>query len=61
MCDIVRCSRDVHDVSHKVVAVGSRSVASAQQFIDEKAGGDRSIKAYGSYDEVFADSVCVLQ
>lgn len=49
--------RDVHDVVHKVVAVGSRSVVSAQKFIDEKAGGDKSIKALGSYAAVFADPV----
>lgn len=42
---------------HKVVAVGSRSVDSAQKFIDEKAGGDKTIKAFGSYDAVFADPV----
>ncbi|KAF5362083.1 hypothetical protein D9756_002445 [Leucocoprinus leucothites] len=32
------------------------SVAKAQEFIDANAGGDKSIKPYGSYDEVFADS-----
>lgn len=54
-------SRDVHDVVHKVVAIGSRSVESAQKFIDDKANGDKSIKAYGSYDEVFTDTVSLLE
>ncbi|KAH7909082.1 hypothetical protein BJ138DRAFT_274297 [Hygrophoropsis aurantiaca] len=48
-------TRDVHDVVHKITAVGSRSVAKADEFIAEFAGGDKSIKAYGSYTEVFAD------
>jgi hypothetical protein len=48
----------VHDVVHKVAAVGSRSLEKAQKFIRTSAGGDQSIKAYGSYDEVFADKVC---
>lgn len=51
------CSRDVHDVVHKVTAVGSRSVHSAVQFIAEHANGDPSIKAHGSYAEVYADNV----
>lgn len=50
-------SRKVHDVVHKVTAVGSRSVNSAVQFIAEHANGDPSIKAYGSYGEVYADNV----
>lgn len=45
---------------HKVTAVGSRSRESAQKFIKDVAGGDDSIKAYGSYKEVFADEVCTL-
>ncbi|RDB23614.1 D-xylose 1-dehydrogenase (NADP(+)) [Hypsizygus marmoreus] len=48
-------TRDVHDVVHKVVAVGSRTTEKAQDFIDTIAGGDKSIKAYGSYEEVYAD------
>ncbi len=49
--------RDVHDVVHKVAAVGSRSVASAEKFISTVAGGDKAIKAYGTYEEVYADKV----
>jgi hypothetical protein len=49
--------RDVHDVVHKVVAVGSRSLNKAQEFIKNSAGGDLSINAYGTYDEVYADKV----
>lgn len=47
----------MHDVVHKVVAVGSRVLDKAQNFIKYVAGGDPSIKAYGSYDEVYADEV----
>lgn len=50
-------SRNVHDVVHKVAAVGSRKIESAQDFINNVAGGDRSIKAYGSYEEVYVDKV----
>ncbi|KIJ20796.1 hypothetical protein PAXINDRAFT_165640 [Paxillus involutus ATCC 200175] len=49
-------TRDVHDLVHKVTAVGSRNVDSAKKFIAEYAVGDSSIKAYGSYAEVYADS-----
>ena len=45
------------DVAHSVVAVGSRSVESAQKFIDAYINGDKNVKAYGSYAEVFADKV----
>ena len=48
-------SRDVYDIVHKVAAVGSRSIQKAQDFIDLHAGGDKSIKAYGTYAEVYAD------
>jgi predicted dehydrogenase len=48
-------TRGVDDVVHKVSAVGSRSVSKAQEFINEYAGGDKAIKAYGTYDEVYAD------
>lgn len=46
-------SRDVHDVVHKVTAVGSRDVSKAQQFIDKNITGDakNEAKAYGSYEE----------
>jgi len=48
-------TRDVNDLVHKITAVGSRAVKSAQEFINAYASGDSSIKAYGSYDEVYAD------
>ncbi|KAF8196759.1 NAD(P)-binding protein [Mycena galopus ATCC 62051] len=48
-------TRDVHDVVHKVSAVGSRKVETAQDFIGVNAGGDTTIKAYGSYEQVYAD------
>lgn len=37
--------------------MGSRSVESAQKFIQDYAKGDSSIKAYGTYEEVYADPV----
>ena len=50
-------SRDVKDVAHKVIAVGSRSVESAQKFIDKLAGPNSDIRACGSYDEVYNSPV----
>ena len=46
----------MHDVAHKIVAVGSRSVDSAKKFIDAEIK-DEKVKAYGSYDELLADPV----
>ncbi|TFK26237.1 NAD(P)-binding protein [Coprinopsis marcescibilis] len=48
-------TRDTRDVAHKVVAVGSRTVESAQAFIDRLIPENDEVKAYGSYDGVFAD------
>ncbi|KAF6761551.1 hypothetical protein DFP72DRAFT_803397 [Ephemerocybe angulata] len=48
-------SRNVHDVAHKVMAVGSRTVERAKEFIDKFANGDQSIAPYGTYQEVFDD------
>ncbi|KAJ8694783.1 hypothetical protein PTI98_007433 [Pleurotus ostreatus] len=48
-------TRGVEDVVHKVAAVGSRTVDKAKEFIATVAGGDETIKAYGSYAEVYAD------
>jgi hypothetical protein len=69
-------TRDASDVSHKITAVGSRSTESAQKFIDKlKAFGDdknhpsswgvghgvlEGVKAYATYEEVFADKVSQL-
>ena len=39
------------------MSVGSRSVEKAQEFIDRVAGGNKSIKAFGTYEEVYADKV----
>jgi len=50
----------VDDVVHKVTAIGSRSTAKAQEFIDKFAHGDALIKACGTYEEVYADMVGVL-
>ncbi|KAG1754570.1 hypothetical protein EDB19DRAFT_1892539 [Suillus lakei] len=47
--------RGTNDVVHKVTAVGSRSVEKAQKFIDEHVNGDKTVKAYGTYDGVYAD------
>ncbi|TXT09023.1 hypothetical protein VHUM_02497 [Vanrija humicola] len=61
-------TRDVYDIAHKIAAVGSRSVASAQYFLDSIAASDVSpfnwgpahgvldgAKAHGSYEEVYND------
>ncbi|KAI0343246.1 NAD-P-binding protein [Trametopsis cervina] len=47
--------RDVSDVAHEVAAVGSRTIESAQKFIDAHALKTNA-KAYGSYEELYADS-----
>lgn len=48
-------SRNVHDVVHKVIAVGSRNLATAEEFVNEYVKCEKSIRAYGSYGEVYAD------
>lgn len=48
-------SRNVHDVVHKVIAVGSRNLATAEEFVNEHLKCEKSIRAYGSYGEVYAD------
>ncbi|KAI0641950.1 NAD-P-binding protein [Trametes meyenii] len=48
-------TRDVTDVAHKIAAVGSRTVESAQKFIAEYAPKEKDIKTYGTYDEVYND------
>ncbi|KAF8740738.1 hypothetical protein AX14_007378 [Amanita brunnescens Koide BX004] len=48
-------TRGTHDVIHRLVAVGSRSVQKAQHFVNAYANGDPSVKAYGSYEEIYAD------
>lgn len=45
----------MHDIVHKVVAVGSRDIQKAHDFVKQYAGGDQSIKAFGTYTEVYAD------
>lgn len=45
------------DVVHKVIAIGSRDATKAQEFIDKFARGDESVKAYGTYEQVYADKV----
>ncbi|KAG8687432.1 hypothetical protein FRC11_007246, partial [Ceratobasidium sp. 423] len=48
-------TRNVTDVIHKVVAVGSRDVTKAQEFIDKHASASPETKAYGNYEEVVGD------
>lgn len=48
-------SRGVTDVVHQVVAIGSRSLSKVEAFVAE-TNADKSIaKAYGTYEEVYAD------
>ncbi|KWU44608.1 NAD(P)-binding protein [Rhodotorula sp. JG-1b] len=55
------CTRQVSDVRHEVVAIGSRSKESAQRFLDatwKEAGvstGKENVKLYASYGELFRD------
>lgn len=67
MCDPK--NRDASDVQHVIKAIGSRSVPSAEKFLNMlqtaeapadwggKNGGLEGCKAYGSYEEVYADPV----
>ncbi|BGP51127.1 hypothetical protein JCM10450v2_007056 [Rhodotorula kratochvilovae] len=54
-------TRDVSDVKHEVVAIGSRSTESATKFVEtvwKEAGvteGKEKVKTYGSYGELYAD------
>lgn len=55
-------TRDVHDVTHTIVAVASRSAAKADEFVKElysQAGlsepTDAAVRRYGSYEELYAD------
>ncbi|KZV90575.1 NAD(P)-binding protein [Exidia glandulosa HHB12029] len=49
-------TRDVTDVKHKVVAIGSSSSkASAEQFIEFVEADKNTTRAYGSYAEVLQD------
>jgi predicted dehydrogenase len=69
--DLVLDRPEVTDVSHAVVAVGSRDKAKASKFIEEHCpkGACAQVKgihkappqAYGSYDEVFAHPVSVVR
>ncbi|CCM02441.1 uncharacterized protein FIBRA_04540 [Fibroporia radiculosa] len=56
-CLINPATRDTTDVAHKVIAVGSRNgnVQRAQDFITAYGSG-AAIKAYGTYEEVYADN-----
>lgn len=68
--DLVLDRPEVTDVSHAVVAVGSRDKAKAAKFIEEHCpkGACAQVKgihnappqAYGSYDEVFAHPVSAV-
>jgi len=60
-------NRSASDVSHVIKAIGSRSVPSAQRFLDMLSSADApadwggkngsldGCKAYGSYEELYAD------
>ena len=39
------------------MAIGSRSIEKAQKFVNEFVKGDKSVKTYGTYEEVYADKV----
>jgi len=49
-------TRDVSDVQHRIVAIGSRSLAKAKDFISRIGGlAQHAPKAYGSYQEMVSD------
>ncbi|KDQ19043.1 hypothetical protein BOTBODRAFT_28531 [Botryobasidium botryosum FD-172 SS1] len=48
-------TRDVLDVAHKVVAIGSRDATKAREYADRTVPGDKDVKAYGSYEELVND------
>ncbi|KAK9427519.1 hypothetical protein V1505DRAFT_417456 [Lipomyces doorenjongii] len=48
-------TRGVTDIVHKPIAVSSRSLAKAEKFIADFGNGDKSIRAYGSYADLFSD------
>ncbi|KAK9321089.1 hypothetical protein V1517DRAFT_278656 [Lipomyces orientalis] len=48
-------TRGVTDVVHKPVAVASRDKDRAEKFIVDFGGAIKGVKAYGSYEELFAD------
>ncbi|KAH9975931.1 hypothetical protein BGW80DRAFT_1436428 [Lactifluus volemus] len=50
-------TRGVHDVAHRVTAVGSRSIESANSFVHKliDTDGSRSVAIYGNYTEVYND------
>ncbi|KAH9440825.1 hypothetical protein Pst134EA_007778 [Puccinia striiformis f. sp. tritici] len=50
-------TRDVSDIDHRVIAVGSRSLPKAQDFITRMGTSldSDSTKAYGSYQELVSD------
>lgn len=47
----------MNDIVHKVAAVGSRAVKSAEAFIAKNAPNEKDVNAYGTYAEVYADKV----
>lgn len=61
-------TRNANDISHRIVAAGSRFVESTQKFIEklkvdeQTSDSSRSeldrCKVYDTYDEGYADSVC---
>lgn len=66
-------TRDANDVLHKITAIGSRNIESAQQFYNmlnslpaddpaswgAKHGGLDGCHSYGSYEAVYAAQVCL--
>ena len=60
-------NRGTTDVSHAVVAVGSRSIEKAKEFIEKwcpegacaqkKSLTEKKVKVFGSYEEVYTDTV----
>ena len=46
-------------MEHKVIAVGSRDLIKAKKFVEETTRGQHGLKSYGTYEDVYADKVCM--
>lgn len=55
-------TREVQDIIHQIVAVGSSSgLDRAQDFVKEHCNNDPNVKAYGNYKDFLADEVSFPQ
>ena len=60
-CDQLACNRGPTERQHNVIAVGPRDLTKAKKFVEEPTGGHHDVKDDGTYEEVYADKVYMLQ